>query len=89
MDTTVLIGTMAAIATTISFLPQAIKVITTRDTKSISLLMYCIFSFGVCLWLIYGILRRDIPVILANAVTLILALIILVYKITGKQSLSK
>ena len=86
MATTVIIGTMAAIATTLSFLPQALKVITTRDTKSISLLMYCIFSFGVCLWLIYGILRRDVPVILANAVTLILALVILLYKITERRS---
>lgn len=86
MDAPVIIGTLAACATTISFLPQAIKVITTRDTKSISLLMYVIFSFGVCLWFIYGLLRGDVPVIAANGVTLILALIILFFKINEKRS---
>ena len=89
MDTTVIIGTIAAFATTISFLPQALKVITTRDTRSISLMMYWIFSVGVGLWLIYGILRRDFPVMIANAITLVLALIILYYKVTEKRSPEK
>lgn len=85
MEITFIIGSCAAVATTISFLPQAVKVITTRDTRSISLLMYIIFSLGLGLWLTYGILRNDIPVITANAVTLVFTLIILFYKITERK----
>lgn len=75
------IGMFAATGTTISFLPQALKIIKTKDTKSISLSMYILFISGVILWLIYGILRMDIPVMVANAVTLVLASIILYFKI--------
>ncbi len=73
-----LIGLAAATCTTISFLPQAIKVIKTRDTRSLSLPMYVIFTTGVLLWLTYGILIRDIPVIAANSVTSLFSTIILV-----------
>jgi MtN3 and saliva related transmembrane protein len=62
-------------------LPQALKIIKTKDTKSISLSMYILFVSGVFLWLIYGVLRQDVPVIIANAVTLILASLILYFKI--------
>ena len=81
MDYLTIIGSLAAITTTISFFPQAVKVIRTRDTRSISLLMYCFFTFGVACWLIYGILRRDFPITAANAVTLLLACVILFFKI--------
>ena len=74
-------GYFAATATTVSFVPQAIKVIKTRDTRSISLWMYALFSFGVLLWLIYGIMLAAMPIILANAVTLVFATIILGYKL--------
>ncbi|MBN1575862.1 MAG: SemiSWEET transporter [Chitinispirillaceae bacterium] len=80
-----MIGSVAAIATTASFIPQAIKVIGTRDTRSISLWMYLIFSIGVALWLIYGILKRDAPIILANAVTLLFAIVIFSYKLTEEK----
>ncbi len=53
------LGYVAAFCTTISFLPQAIKVIKTRDTESLSLAMYVIFTFGVGLWLAYGIAKAD------------------------------
>ncbi len=85
MDPTALIGIIAAIGTTVAFIPQALKVIRTRDTKSISLLMYLIFSIGVGLWMIYGILKRDPPIILANAVTLVFAIIIFWFKLTEKR----
>lgn len=75
------IGMLAATGTTISFLPQALKIIKTKDTKSISLSMYILFVSGVILWFIYGILRMDIPVMIANGVTLILACLILYFKI--------
>lgn len=84
MNTITTVGLIAAVLTTSSFLPQAIKTIRTKNTKDISLAMYVIFSSGVLLWLIYGILIKDVPVVAANAVTLVFALIILIYKLKYK-----
>ena len=78
------IGFFAAFCTTIAFLPQAIKVYKTRSTKDISLYMFLIFTIGVLSWLIYGLIINDWPVILANAVTLILSFFILIYKLKYK-----
>ena len=78
------IGFFAAFCTTIAFLPQAIKVYKTKSTKDISLIMFIIFTIGVFSWLIYGLIIDDLPVILANVVTLILSLFILLYKIRFK-----
>tara|TARA_B100001027_G_scaffold142177_1_gene98930 strand:+ start:358 stop:618 length:261 start_codon:yes stop_codon:yes gene_type:complete len=78
------IGFFAAFCTTIAFLPQAIKVYKTKSTKDISLIMFIIFTLGVFSWLIYGLIINDLPVILANVVTLILSLFILLYKIRFK-----
>lgn len=71
----------AAFLTTGSFLPQAIKVLRTRETEAISLIMYSMFTAGVALWLAYGILTVQWPITIANAVTLVLAGIILVMKL--------
>jgi MtN3 and saliva related transmembrane protein len=79
-----IIGYLAACGTTISFLPQAIKTIRTKDTSSISLAMYSLFTAGTILWLTYGIMIGSLPVTIANAVTMIFASIILVYKIRYK-----
>jgi MtN3 and saliva related transmembrane protein len=87
MDTTFVLGNIAAVLTSVSFLPQAIQVIKTKDTQSISLPMYLMFVVGVALWLVYGILQKDLPVMLANIVTLIFSSIILFYKI--KETLSQ
>jgi len=84
MSTTSLIGFIAALLTTASFLPQAFKTIRSKNTQGLSLFMYVIFSTGVFLWLVYGIRIGDMPVIIANAVTLVFALIILGYKIRYK-----
>ena len=78
------IGFVAAFCTTFAFLPQAIKVWKTKSTKDISLYMFIIFTIGVVSWLIYGIIISDLPIILANAVTLILSLFILSYKLKYK-----
>jgi len=75
------IGLIAATLTTISFLPQAIKSWKTRSAKDLSLGMFATFCAGVLLWLIYGLLNRDLPIILSNAVTFVLALAILILKI--------
>ena len=79
--TVTILGLVAAACTTISLLPQTVKVIKQKSTRNISLSMYVIFTSGVLLWLIYGILTRDIPVMLANAVTFVLSFTILVLKI--------
>jgi MtN3 and saliva related transmembrane protein len=76
-----MIGYAAAILTTISFLPQAIMTIRTRDTESLSLAMYSSFTLGVLLWLVYGFFIENKVIIYANSVTLILAAIILSVKI--------
>ena len=78
------IGFFAAFCTTIAFLPQAIKVYKTKSTKDISLYMFLIFTVGVISWLIYGLIINDWPIILANAVTLVLSFFILIYKLKFK-----
>jgi len=78
------IGFFAAFCTTIAFVPQAIKVYKSKSTKDISLYMFLIFTIGVLSWLIYGIIISNLPVILANAVTLVLSLFILIYKLRYK-----
>jgi len=81
MDIVTVLGLFAAICTTISFLPQVIKTIQSKKTTDLSLGMYLLFTVGVLLWLVYGVLIHDLPVIIANAVTIILAFIILGYKL--------
>jgi MtN3 and saliva related transmembrane protein len=76
-----LIGYLAAGLTTIAFVPQAMKSWRTRDLAGVSLSMYTLFTLGLALWLAYGILLGSWPVILANAVTLLLAGVVLALKI--------
>ena len=78
------VGFFAAFCTTISFLPQVIKVYRTKSTKDISLYMFLIFTIGTFCWLIYGIIESSLPIIIANTITLILSAIILLYKIKFK-----
>ena len=84
MDYKTIIGLCAALLTTSAALPQAIKTIKTRSTKDLSLSMYVLLDSGVFCWLIYGLLVGDIPVIVANAITLIPVTIILIMKIRHK-----
>ncbi len=81
MNWVALVGFTAAVFTTSAFLPQAVKAWKTRETGDISLLMYLVFVLGVTLWMIYGILISAPPVTIANAVTLLLALVILAAKL--------
>ena len=76
-----LIGYIAAGLTTLSFLPQALHTFRTRDVRGISLGMYALFNSGVALWLVYGLLIDAWPIVVANAITLCLALTILVMKL--------
>lgn len=79
-----IIGYLAAFGTTVSFLPQAIETIQTKNTSGISLAMYSVFTAGTLLWLVYGIMAGSLPVAIANAITLIFASIILIYKVKYK-----
>lgn len=81
MNLTDLIGTLAAILTTLSFLPQALHTFRTKDVRGISLGMYSAFTLGVALWLAYGLMLGAWPVVIANLVTLALAGTILVMKL--------
>lgn len=81
MNLEMLIGVLAGILTTIAFVPQVLHVYKTRSAKDISFGMYAIFVSGVLLWLVYGWMIMALPVIIANAVTLVLAVAILVGKI--------
>jgi MtN3 and saliva related transmembrane protein len=75
------LGLLAGTLTTIAFVPQVIKTWRTRSTHDISLGMFAIFVAGIIVWLIYGAIIGDVPVIAANAATLLLAGTILVFKI--------
>jgi MtN3 and saliva related transmembrane protein len=76
-----LIGYIAAFFTTFSFIPQALKTFRTRDVSGISLGMYSAFTVGVALWLAYGLLLMAWPIVIANLITLSLALSILLMKL--------
>lgn len=81
---TEIIGIMAAVLTTTAFIPQFLKMWKTHSTQDISLRMYLMFCAGVLFWLIYGLEINSLPVILANAATLALTLMILAFKIRYK-----
>ncbi len=75
------LGYLAAFCTTVAFIPQAIKVYKTKHTKDISLGMFSLLNAGLIFWLIYGLALNSYPIILANALTLIFAIYILVIKL--------
>ncbi|MHB9119576.1 MAG: SemiSWEET transporter [Burkholderiales bacterium] len=79
-----LLGTAAGTLTTLAFLPQVLKTWKSKSAKDISSVMFLLFSLGVLLWLVYGFAIGALPIILANTVTLILALAIIVMKIRYK-----
>jgi MtN3 and saliva related transmembrane protein len=79
------LGLVAGALTTTAFLPQVIKTWKTRSAKDLSLGMFSLFCAGVLLWLVYGIVVRDIPVIAANLLTLMLASTLLFFKLRFKE----
>lgn len=80
-----IIGMAAGVLTTVAFLPQVIKTWKSRSAKDLSLGMFSIFCTGVLLWLIYGLLVNDFPIIMANFVTLMLAMTLLIFKLSFKR----
>jgi MtN3 and saliva related transmembrane protein len=89
MDYVQLLGLLAAIFITGANIPQVLKVIKTRSTKSLSTATYSLLFTGGLLWVVYGIMRQDIPIILANAISAILCGIILFIKLLAKYGEKK
>jgi MtN3 and saliva related transmembrane protein len=79
-----ILGTVAGVLTTTAFLPQVVKVWRSRSTADISLLTFSALCVGIVLWVSYGVLTDDIPLIVANGATLVLAAIILGFKLKYK-----
>ncbi len=73
MDTTTLLGLVAGFLTTVAFVPQVTKIWKTKSAKDVSLPTFAAFAAGVLLWMIYGFIKQEPPIILWNAVTLVLA----------------
>ena len=80
------LGYMAAVMTTLAFIPQIIKIYRERSARSISLKTFCIFSTGVLCWFLYGLALRSWPMIIANFITLVLSLIIVILKHIYRES---
>lgn len=85
MNPTQLLGLTAGMLTTIAFLPQVIKTWKSRSAKDLSLRMFLLFCLGVAMWLAYGVLVQDVPVIAANLLTLMLASTLLFFKLRFKE----
>jgi MtN3 and saliva related transmembrane protein len=81
IDYIAVLGLIAGTLTTASFFPQVLKTIKIKETKDLSLSMYIVLATGIFMWTVYGILIGSVPVILANAVSFILATIILILKV--------
>jgi MtN3 and saliva related transmembrane protein len=81
MSLVMLTGMVAAVLTTVAFLPQVIRTWRTRSTSDISLGMFVAYVTGIALWLVYGLMIRDVPLIASNAVTLVLSGTILLLKL--------
>lgn len=85
LDIVILIGSLAALCSMTSFAPQAWKIVKSRDTSSISAGMYSITAIGFALWLAYGIMRSEWPLIVTNGVCLTLSSFILIMKLLPQE----
>lgn len=85
MNAIQILGLVAGFLTTAAFLPQVIKTWKSRSAKDLSLGMFSLFCLGVAMWLVYGFAVKDIPVIAANLLTLLLASTLLFFKLRFRQ----
>jgi len=85
VDVANIIGLVAGFLTTVAFVPQVIKTWRSKSARDLSLVMFLLFSAGICLWTVYGFMINELPVILWNLITLALALIILFFKLRFKN----
>jgi len=86
MQTIEIIGSVAAVLTTLSFIPQAWQTFKTKDVSGISLPMYSMFTTGVLLWLVYSIALQSWPMIVSNCITAPVALAILSMKLRYRKA---
>jgi MtN3 and saliva related transmembrane protein len=84
MDLITLLGICAGTLTTVSFVPQVLKTWQMKSAKDVSLVMFIVFSLGITLWIVYGFKTNSLPVIVANSVTLVLAILIIIMKLKFK-----
>ena len=84
MNLTIIVGFFAGALTTVSYIPQAIKIWKSKSTKDLSLITFLLLILGLSLWLTYGILLKDLPLIIANAVAISLIFVILLHKLKYK-----
>ncbi|MBX2914790.1 MAG: SemiSWEET family sugar transporter [Cyclobacteriaceae bacterium] len=85
MDAAKILGLVAGFLTTVAFIPQVVKTWRSKSARDLSLVMFSLFCAGVFLWMIYGFMINELPVILWNIITLMLALIILFFKLRFKD----
>ena len=85
MEKTEWVGIIAGILTASSMLPQVIKVLKEKKAENISLLMVFVLISGVCLWIVYGVMRKDLPIIATNAFSLLVNLVLMVLRIRYKK----
>jgi len=78
-----LLGCAAGACTTLAFVPQVVRTLRTRSVRDLSLGMFAVMTVGIAMWLAYGLLIRDLPLIVANGVTLVLSATILAMKLKG------
>jgi len=81
MPTEIIVSAVAATLTTAAFVPQALHIIRHKETRAISLFMYVSFATGVALWLVFGVMIGNWPIIVSNGITLLLALAIIAMKL--------
>ena len=81
MDLTTAVGLAAGLLTTLSLVPQVTKIWKTRSAKDVSRKMFIAFCLGVALWLVYGVAKGDVPMMIWNSISLVLALSILAMKL--------
>jgi len=89
MEFVTILGFAAALFTTISNIPQAVKIIRTKETKGVSAMSYLALLVGLIAWVIYGILRDDWPIIVSNAISAIICAIVLILKLISKEKLEE
>ena len=87
MDLTGIIGLGAAVLTTIANIPQAYKIVKDKSTKSISLTMFIVLLSGTSLWVWYGVMKDDIPIILANTISSLSSTVIIILKLSSKKTI--
>ena len=81
MDKTQLIGIVAGVLTSISMLPQLIKIVKEKKAENVSILMLVVLIIGLGLWAVYGVIRKDMPIIITNSFSVLLNITVLVFRI--------